>query len=110
MARNPKFQECGSTACIAYVRVLPQGGRELYVANVGDAQAVLGQEVTGPSPPSTPQQPTLTQQMQLGQTLEYAWSCTLCVVVWMQAWVAASGRSADRANGLLRDHPAALAS
>jgi serine/threonine protein phosphatase PrpC len=25
MARNPKFQECGSTACIAYVRTNPLG-------------------------------------------------------------------------------------
>jgi len=42
MGNNPKYQHCGSTACVAFVRTRPGGGgRELYVANCGDAQAVL---------------------------------------------------------------------
>lgn len=37
------FQDCGSTACVAYLRPCGRGlrGRELFLANVGDAQAVL---------------------------------------------------------------------
>jgi protein phosphatase PTC1 len=37
------FQDCGSTACVAYLRPNAAGtaSRELFLANVGDAQAVI---------------------------------------------------------------------
>jgi serine/threonine protein phosphatase PrpC len=54
MAKASKYQECGSTACVAYIRPTPNGGRELYVANVGDAQAVLATSTTAASPPGSP--------------------------------------------------------
>lgn len=42
--RNDEYQECGSTACVAYLRPCGERnrGRELFLANIGDAQAVLG--------------------------------------------------------------------
>lgn len=41
LARSDKFKDMGSTAVVGYIRHGPNGGRELYMANVGDAQAVL---------------------------------------------------------------------
>jgi serine/threonine protein phosphatase PrpC len=41
-----RFDECGSTAVVAYVHVDEREGRDLFLANVGDAQAFLVAEVT----------------------------------------------------------------
>lgn len=59
MAKAAKYQECGSTACVAYIRPTANGGRELYVANVGDAQAVLATSTTAASPPGSPLPPAV---------------------------------------------------
>lgn len=46
MAHDPRYQQCGSTVAAALVRPSENrvGGRDLFVANVGDARAVIALE------------------------------------------------------------------